>query len=99
MKQRTLKGEFTVSGKGLHTGLHVTATFKSAPVNTGYVFKRTDLEGENTVEAVAENVVETHRGTVIANKAHKEVKVSTIEATTSTKLDLRSRMPTRNTMW
>lgn len=79
MKQRTLKGEFTVSGKGLHTGLQVTATFKSAPVNTGYVFKRTDLEGENTVEAVAENVVETHRGTVIANKAHKEVKVSTIE--------------------
>ena len=79
MKQRTLKGEFTVSGKGLHTGLHVTATFKSAPVNTGYVFKRTDLEGENTVEAVAENVVETHRGTVIANKAHKEVRVSTIE--------------------
>ncbi len=79
MKQRTLKESFSVSGKGLHTGVTSTATFKSAPANTGYVFKRIDIEGENTVEAVAENVVETNRGTVIANKSHKEIKVSTIE--------------------
>ncbi len=79
MKQRTLKEPFSVNGKGLHTGVHVTATFKSAPVNTGYVFKRIDIEGDNTVEAVAENVVETNRGTVIANKSRKEIKVSTIE--------------------
>lgn len=79
MKQRTLKESFSVSGKGLHTGVTSIATFKSAPANTGYVFKRIDIEGENTVEAVAENVVETNRGTVIANKSHKEIKVSTIE--------------------
>ena len=79
MKQRTLKESFVVSGKGLHTGLNVTATFKSAPANTGYVFKRIDIEGTNTVEAVAENVIETNRGTVIANKSHQEVRVSTIE--------------------
>ena len=79
MKQITLNNEFTVSGKGLHTGLAVTATFKPAPVSTGYVFKRVDLEGEPTIEAVAENVTETQRGTVIALRSRPEVRVSTIE--------------------
>lgn len=79
MKQSTLNEAFTVSGKGLHTGLDITATFKPAPVNTGYVFKRIDLEGEPTVEALAENVIETQRGTVIASRTNKEVRVSTIE--------------------
>ena len=45
MKQRTLKAPFVVTGKGLHTGLHITATFKPAQVNTGYVFKRIDMDG------------------------------------------------------
>ena len=79
MKQFTLKEAFTVSGKGLHTGLEITATFKPAEVNTGYVFKRIDLDGTPTVEGLAENVVETQRGTVIASKINKEVRVSTIE--------------------
>ena len=63
----------------MHTGLHVDAIFKPAPRNTGYVFKRTDLEGPPRIEAVAENVVETHRGTVIASRINKEASVSTIE--------------------
>ncbi len=79
MKQRTLKSEFSVSGKGLHTGVHVTATFKPAEVNTGYRIKRIDLEGEPIIEALAENVTETTRGTVVSSKADKNVKVSTIE--------------------
>ena len=79
MKQFTLKEAFTVSGKGLHTGLEITATFKPAEVNTGYVFKRIDLDGAPTVEGLAENVVETQRGTVIASKSNNEVRVSTIE--------------------
>jgi UDP-3-O-[3-hydroxymyristoyl] N-acetylglucosamine deacetylase/3-hydroxyacyl-[acyl-carrier-protein] dehydratase len=79
MKQFTLKEAFTVCGKGLHTGLEITATFKPAEVNTGYVFKRIDLDGAPTVEGLAENVVETQRGTVIASKSNKEVRVSTIE--------------------
>ena len=79
MKQFTLKEAFTVCGKGLHTGLEITATFKPAEVNTGYVFKRIDLDGAPTVEGLAENVVETQRGTVIASKLNKEVRVSTIE--------------------
>ena len=79
MKQHTLKTAFTVSGKGLHTGQVSTVTFKPAEVNTGYVFKRVDLEGQPTIPALAENVIETTRGTVIANKTRKEARVSTIE--------------------
>ncbi|MDY6292711.1 MAG: bifunctional UDP-3-O-[3-hydroxymyristoyl] N-acetylglucosamine deacetylase/3-hydroxyacyl-ACP dehydratase [Bacteroidales bacterium] len=79
MKQSTLKASFSVAGKGLHTGLNVEATFNPAPENTGYVFKRTDLEGDPTIEALAENVVATNRGTVIASRTVKEAKVATVE--------------------
>lgn len=76
MKQKTLQNSFSVSGKGLHTGLEITATFLPAPENSGYKIQRMDLPDEPIIDAVAENVVETSRGTVIANG---EVKVSTIE--------------------
>ncbi|MDE5651431.1 MAG: bifunctional UDP-3-O-[3-hydroxymyristoyl] N-acetylglucosamine deacetylase/3-hydroxyacyl-ACP dehydratase [Duncaniella sp.] len=76
MNQKTLNGEFTLSGKGLHTGLEITARFLPAPENHGYKFKRVDLEGEPVIDALAENVVATNRGTVIAKG---EAKVSTIE--------------------
>ena len=76
MKQCTLKDSFKINGKGLHTGLQIEATFSPAPENTGYVFKRVDLEGEPTILAVAENVVETVRGTVIGNNT---MRISTIE--------------------
>lgn len=76
MNQLTLNESFSVKGKGLHSGLFITATFHPAPENTGYKFRRVDLEGAPEVDALAENVVETTRGTVIAKK---EVKVSTIE--------------------
>lgn len=79
MKQCTLNSQFTLSGKGLHTGMHIDATFKPAEVNTGYVFKRIDMEGHPVIEAVAENVIETTRGTVIAARGNKEARVSTIE--------------------
>jgi len=62
-KQKTIKNDVTLSGVGLHTGNKVTMTFKPAPVNTGYVFKRIDLEGEPVIEASAEYVVNTQRGT------------------------------------
>lgn len=76
MKQKTLQNSFSVSGKGLHTGLEITATFLPAPENSGYKIQRTDLPGEPIIDAVAENVVETSRGTVVANG---EIRVSTIE--------------------
>ena len=44
VKQNTLKGEFSLKGKGLHTGKEVCATFKPAAENTGYQVVRTDLE-------------------------------------------------------
>jgi len=62
-KQKTIKNNVTLSGVGLHTGKKVTMTFKPATVNTGYVFKRIDLEGEPVIEASAEYVVNTQRGT------------------------------------
>ncbi|MDE6352327.1 MAG: bifunctional UDP-3-O-[3-hydroxymyristoyl] N-acetylglucosamine deacetylase/3-hydroxyacyl-ACP dehydratase [Muribaculaceae bacterium] len=76
MKQQTIKEAFTLTGKGLHTGMEITATFMPAADNHGYKFQRIDLEGQPTIDALAENVVETTRGTVIASG---DVKVSTIE--------------------
>ena len=76
MKQCTLKQAFELKGKGLHTGLEITATFKPAPDNFGRKFQRIDVEGSEPIEAVAENVVDTCRGTVIASG---NVRVSTIE--------------------
>lgn len=62
-KQQTIKKEVSLKGVGLHTGKEVTLTFKPAPVNTGFVFKRIDIEGHPVVEADAGNVVNTKRGT------------------------------------
>ena len=76
MKQQTLGGEFTVKGKGLHTGLEIEATFYPAPENHGYKFQRVDLPDQPIIDALAENVIETGRGTVIAKG---DAKVSTIE--------------------
>lgn len=76
MKQRTLQKAFTVTGKGLHTGLAIEATFNPAPENFGIKFQRIDLPDAPEIDALAENVVETQRGTVIAKG---DAKVSTIE--------------------
>ena len=59
-KQKTLGGSFSLFGKGLHTGLSLTVTFNPAPENTGYKIQRIDLEGQPVIEAIAENVVDTH---------------------------------------
>lgn len=75
-KQKTLKGSFSLFGKGLHTGLNLTVTFNPAPENTGYKIQRIDLEGQPVIEAVAEKVVDTQRGTVVAQG---DARVSTIE--------------------
>ena len=76
MKQLTLKGEFTVKGKGLHTGLEIEATFCPAPEGHGYKFQRIDLDDLPIVDALAEYVTATTRGTVISRG---DVKISTIE--------------------
>ena len=65
MKQRTLTSSFTLHGKGLHTGMDLTVTFCPAPENYGYKIQRVDMEGQPIIDAIAENVVETTRGTVL----------------------------------
>ena len=76
LKQKTLKDSFSLSGKGLHTGLDLTVTFNPAPDNHGYKIQRIDVEGQPTIDAVADNVTETTRGTVLSKNG---VKVSTVE--------------------
>ncbi len=76
MNQLTIKESFKVEGKGLHSGKHLTAIFNPAPVNSGIKFKRIDLDGQPIVDALAENVVDTTRGTVIGKG---DVNISTIE--------------------
>ncbi|MEE2772830.1 MAG: bifunctional UDP-3-O-[3-hydroxymyristoyl] N-acetylglucosamine deacetylase/3-hydroxyacyl-ACP dehydratase [Bacteroidota bacterium] len=61
--QRTIKEEISLEGVGLHTGKKVKLTFKPAAANTGYVFRRTDLEGNPEIEADVSYVVNTRRGT------------------------------------
>ena len=75
-KQRTLNAPITFSGKGLHTGLAVTMTANPAPVNSGISFRRVDIEGQPSVPALADYVVDTSRGTTIAKG---DARVSTIE--------------------
>ena len=75
-KKKTLAKEFSLSGKGLHTGVQVNMTFKPAPENHGFKFQRIDLPEKPILEADANAVIDTSRGTVIANG---EARLSTIE--------------------
>ena len=76
LKQKTLKGSFSLFGKGLHTGLSLTVTFNPSAENTGYKIQRIDLEGEPIIDAVAENVIDTRRGTVLGKG---DMRISTVE--------------------
>lgn len=75
-KQKTISKAVSLSGVGLHTGSKVTLTINPAPVNHWYKFKRTDIEGEPVIPAVADSVTDTSRGTTIQKG---DVSVSTIE--------------------
>lgn len=75
-KQRTLAKEISLNGKGLHTGINVTITFKPAPANHGYKFCRVDLPGKPVIDALAEHVTDTSRGTTLVQN---NASVSTIE--------------------
>ena len=76
MNQLTLNAPFTVQGRGLHSGKEIIATFNPAPDNHGIKFQRVDLEDKPVIDALAENVVDTTRGTVLGKK---DVIVSTVE--------------------
>src|SRR6478672_870360 len=76
VKQKTIQHEISLTGVGLHTGKEVTMTFKPAPINNGYTFVRVDLEGSPVIEADANYVVNTQRGT---NLEKLGVKIQTSE--------------------
>jgi len=75
-KQKTIKESVSLSGKGLHTGYEVQITFKPAPVNYGFKFQRVDLDGKPYITPIADNVVETSRGTTLEENG---VQIHTIE--------------------
>ncbi|MBO5784861.1 MAG: UDP-3-O-acyl-N-acetylglucosamine deacetylase, partial [Bacteroidaceae bacterium] len=76
LKQNTLNGSFSLCGKGLHTGLSLTVTFNPAAENHGYKIQRIDMPGMPIIDAVAENVIDTQRGTVLGKG---DLRCSTIE--------------------
>ena len=74
--QTTIKSPVSLDGVGIHTGKDVKLTFNPAEANTGYVFKRVDLEGDPLIEALSKYVVNTQRGTTLEKNG---VKLKTIE--------------------
>lgn len=75
-KQTSLAKEFNFKGTGLHTNAQVSVTVKPADTDTGYIFQRTDLDGQPKIPALAENVTETSRSTVLEKNGGR---VSTVE--------------------
>ncbi len=76
IKQRTIKNPVSLTGVGLHTGKKVTITFNPAPEHHWFKFQRTDLEGQPIIEADADLVVDTSRGTTLEKNG---VRVHTTE--------------------
>ena len=76
VRQRTIKSSVTVSGVGLHTGSIVNLTFQPAPENHGYKFKRIDCLEQPIIDADADLVTDTSRGTTLSDKG---VSISTVE--------------------
>ncbi len=75
-KQQTLKSKISFTGRGLHTGLQVEMTVEPAPANHGIKFQRIDITEQPVIEAIADNVTATSRGTTLEKNG---VKISTIE--------------------
>ena len=76
IKQRTLKNVIRATGVGLHTGKKVYLTLRPAPVNTGVVFRRIDLDPPVEIKASPENVGDTSLSTTLVSN---ETRISTVE--------------------
>jgi UDP-3-O-[3-hydroxymyristoyl] N-acetylglucosamine deacetylase len=76
VKQRTLKNLIRATGVGVHTGKKIYITLRPAPVNTGVIFRRVDLNPVVDIPALAENVGETNLSSCLIKN---EVRVATIE--------------------
>tara|TARA_B100001564_G_scaffold359222_1_gene380210 strand:+ start:2563 stop:3477 length:915 start_codon:yes stop_codon:yes gene_type:complete len=75
LKQRTLSSKINASGVGLHTGKKISLTLNPAPVNSGIIFKRTDIKS-TPIKASLENVFDTRLSTSLSND---KIKISTVE--------------------
>ncbi len=78
VKQKTLANSFIIQGRGLHTGVDVTMNFLPAPENHGFKFKRVDLKNQPVIDADADFVVDTSRGTLLEKDG---ARIGTIEHT------------------
>ena len=76
-KQHTLNKKIYFSGVGVHNGRAVSMSVEPAKINTGIVFKRTDIPNKNTIKAVIDNTFDSSLCTKIKNK--HGVTISTIE--------------------
>ncbi|MFH1067485.1 MAG: bifunctional UDP-3-O-[3-hydroxymyristoyl] N-acetylglucosamine deacetylase/3-hydroxyacyl-ACP dehydratase [bacterium] len=75
-RQTTLAGSASLTGTALHTGKKVCLTFKPAPANTGYLFRRTDLPDEPTLAVHADHVKQSERSTTLGEGG---IKIHTVE--------------------
>ena len=75
IKQRTLSNQIKATGVGLHTGKKINLTLKPAPINSGIVFKRVDVESQ-PLKASLENVHDTRLSTTLSNE---KIQISTVE--------------------
>ena len=78
VKQKTLANSFKIKGRGLHTGVDVTMNFLPAPENHGFKFKRVDLKNQPIIDANADLVIDTSRGTLLEKDG---ARIGTIEHT------------------
>ena len=76
IRQRTLKNVIRATGVGLHTGKKILLTLRPAPVNTGIIFRRIDLEPAIEIRACPENVGDTRLSTTLVKD---KVRISTVE--------------------
>jgi UDP-3-O-[3-hydroxymyristoyl] N-acetylglucosamine deacetylase len=68
-RQTTLRSQATVTGVGVHSGLPVNLTLGPAPIDAGFIFVRTGLDGsDREVQAVAESVIATEFATVLGDR-------------------------------
>ena len=77
--QRTLKNVIRATGVGLHGGEKVYLTLRPAPVNTGVVFRRTDVDANLDITCLPEHVIDTRMATTLAHPANPAARVLTIE--------------------
>ena len=75
-KQHTVASDVTATGVALHSGVRVQITLKSAPPDTGIIFRRTDLNPPEDIPARADLVKETRLATTLV---HGQAKVATVE--------------------